>query len=103
MSKAGAIEILNRLRGGCAAGWMFDRLTDAIEELEEEEKDKSPALGIAQEYRPKCDWCGEYLGVTAINHKESSFCSVKCHVASDDHLRIADLMEWRNRISNAFK
>jgi hypothetical protein len=55
-----------------------------------------------QEYRPKCDWCGDYLPEKAYAKEGGfKFCSYHCSEDHDDHLRIVDLIAWRDKVNRA--
>ena len=120
MSRAKAIEILVRLRGGFADGWTFDILAEAMGELEE--TGKGVVMGIEdkpmkcrcieststnqpnQKYRPKCDWCGNYLDICEGIIRDDTgkaFDSWACQQASADHDRLNDLMTWRDKVIKA--
>lgn len=64
---------------------------------------ESPKVEMSTEYKPKCDWCGKYLGKAAINGQdEEQYCSIQCSTMGNDHGRLSAI-EKRLALVEAFQ
>jgi len=103
MSNETAIKLLNQ---ALQIGDKTALIREAIKELED--VGPMPMLSnvemqlnemLAQEYRPKCSWCNDYLQSKHPFHDDKGeYCSVACMLTSQDHEKIAKLVEWQKAI-----
>lgn len=94
-------------------GYVMDRMLDDSPRIGERvaalEKAVFKQVVISQEYRPKCDWCGNYLKGGAIKGDDNAvYCSVACSTMHKDHKKIIaleqevkELTTWQDEIESS--
>jgi len=106
MSKGSAIELIKQMQAVITEGGPYCGYGD-LERIRRELEDPpdqqvlTAALNdvCAQEYRPKCSWCNDYLRTRHPFHDaKGEYCSVACMLTSQDHENIARLVEWQKAI-----